>query len=50
LGALWIRPDVGIFELPQDLGQPLLLAGVVKDTPSGTPHAPGGRRSAHGSG
>jgi hypothetical protein len=50
LGTLGVGPDVRVFELPQDLGQPLLLAGVVKDTPSGTPRAPGDRRSAHGSG
>ena len=33
LGALGIGPNLRLFELAQDLGQTLLLAFVVKDTP-----------------
>jgi hypothetical protein len=33
LGALRIVPDIGSFQLPGDLGQPLTLGIEVKDTP-----------------
>jgi len=33
LGLVRIVPDFGILQLGEDLGQPFLLAGVVKDTP-----------------
>jgi hypothetical protein len=34
LGPFRLLPDGGIFEFPQDLGQALALAGIVKGTPS----------------
>jgi len=41
LGAFRITPDTGILQLPQDFGQTLFLAAIVKETPSGTRVAPG---------
>jgi len=35
LGTIGVVPDLGLLQLALDLGQPLRLAGVVKDTPSG---------------
>jgi hypothetical protein len=34
LGAFGVLPDGGVFELAQDLGQPLALSVIVKGTPS----------------
>ena len=44
LRPLRIAPDVGGLQLAQNLGQPFLLVGIVKDTPSGTQCVPGGQR------
>ena len=33
LRPFWLAPDLRVLELAQYLGQALLLAGVVKDTP-----------------
>ena len=33
LGPFRVVPDVGLLQLPQDLGQPILLLGIVKGTP-----------------
>jgi hypothetical protein len=50
LRALRVLPDGRVLELPQDLGQPLTLAFVVKGTPSAHRCAAGGLRSGGGSG
>ena len=42
LGALGVFPDLGVFELAQDLGQALLAGIEVKDTPVAWPPAPPG--------
>jgi hypothetical protein len=34
LGTLGVLPDGRVFELAQDLGQPLALSFIVKGTPS----------------
>jgi len=35
LGTLGVTPDIGCFQLPQDLLEPFFALSEVKDTPSG---------------
>jgi hypothetical protein len=33
LGAIWLVPDIGLFQFPLDFSQALSISFVVKDTP-----------------